>query len=229
MKRNVSLVVLALTAVGLLSCQRAIEQDSSISIVTPKSLESFNKAGSLEAVPAGATLCYLISVTGPNIPLAVPNTCSPPLGLLSSVVKGGDTIVLNVPRGSSRKFELYLHLPGTDSCPEITAPISSSLLASTYLIGSAKNVDINSDTVNLTITATFPGLSQNIAQQLSMPASCLPAAPSYQYLGLSVSSAQGKAISADASIKMEARIGRTQSAEVLTGTGYRLKVNAISQ
>ncbi len=225
-KRYVSLLLL-LASAGLLSCQRAIDEDSSISIVTPKTLDSLNKAGSLDAVPAGATLCYLISVTGPKIPPAVTNSCSPAFGLLSSVVKGGDTITVNVPRGSARKFELYLHLPGTDSCPEISAPLAASLLSSTYLIGSASNVDINSDNVSLTIKATFPGLSQNIAQQLNMASSCLPAAPGYQYLGLSVSSSQGKAVGTG--IKMEARIGRPHSADVLTGTNLKLKVNAISQ
>lgn len=208
-------------------CTRATKPNlSKLSIQTPRDAFSSEK-GSLQTMgtfPSGRKACYAVNITAGDIPAVTSASCSFPMGLTAGFVEEGQTIQLEVPRGENRKIELYAFLYPTgdnSSCPEFVKTLTPQQMASTYRVAVTGNVSMVEPEVTVEMQMDFPGVAQNISQQLGLPAGC--ATPQVNRLnGFTVSSS--KATATGGAIVMHGRVGRVTNAPVLTGTGIQLRV-----
>lgn len=227
----VFLVAVAISLIIQTSCTKKAENTGSsvISLNVPdvsssgKSSGPGQKVGSFAALPANRRACFGINILADDIPSLAGSTCSPKTGIVAGFVESGGTIQVEVPRGENRTFELYLYLMAdgeTAACPTMGKVFAAADLPKLYNLGSTSNVAIRNAVEDVTITASFPGLSQTVATTNSMPASCgaiaAPSAPANQR----VSTAAGVAVGGG--IKLVGRIGDVKGT-TLTGGGVRLK------
>lgn len=216
-------IAICLMTLILMGCQRPISDDvSKITIEVPKKLES---VGSLTALPAGRKACFGINVTGPGIPSQQANSCSPSTGVTAGFVESGQVIEASVPKGLARKIELlvYLQAVGQDlPCPKLNASFTPSQLLNTYRVASQDGVDLTASEVAVTMTMSFPGLSQHLAQELAMPAACIANASPANPPGFGVTAARGFA--SGTGVQLYGRVGATKNAPVLSGGGVKLYV-----
>ncbi len=206
------------------ACSRGVDKlasSSSVTIRTPNSLVSSGGAGTLVALPAGRAACYGINILG-----AGPDdysSCGPMMGIFEGFVPAGGAVTLDVPSKKTVKIQLFLYLKASGStspCPEFLPEIPASQIADTYLVGESANVYIDGGEMSVTINGTFPGVSQNIAQTLSLPASCTASSTSGP-TNFSVSA--GAQTMTGTGFNMTARAGKPMK-QVLTGTGFKMIV-----
>ncbi len=214
----------------LAGCDRGAKKDSSsIVIQAPNAGNPYTKTGgvgALAAMPTDRKVCYGVNVTAPDIAVTAPNECSFRAGLLAGFVEPGATVELSVPKGSGRKVELYAFLQAVGEnlpCPVLGPTLPADKLVSTYLVGVAEGINLQGDQVSVSIHASFPGLSQNIAQTLTFPSSCTAgAAPSAAHRSYFVSAATGTATGTG--LKLKYRAGGFPGHQVLSGSGIKLIV-----
>ncbi len=178
--------------------------------------------GSMAALPSDRKACYAVSVTGPGITMSPSHICAPPTGLRAGFVEPGAMIEMQVPKGKDRKIELFAFLqsPGQDlPCPVFAAIIPPSQLTSIYKIGSAFPVDTSNDVTVVEITADFPGLSNHLAQQLSLPMACTAQPGQQNPPGFSVT--LGRQIATGGGIKLIGGAGRPSRGRA-SGGGIQL-------
>jgi hypothetical protein len=100
---------------------------------------------------------------------------------------------------------------------------SKTQLVQTYLIATVSGVALQKDYEELSIDATFPGVTQFLSRQMNMPASCTEGVTP-------ISNPSGFSVSADARLQtgggyqLLGRVGQSTQGKVLTGTGYKLRV-----
>lgn len=217
------LILTIFLSVGAVGCQRKSADDrTTISIQAPQAENRQFKTGgigALSVMPSDRKACYGVNVTGTGIPTQQGSSCSPVSGVLGGFVEPGGNIEVEVPKGSGRKIELYAYLQGPGenvACPQLVPTLSTAQLQHTYLIGTANDIDANSDVVTVNITASFPGLNTNLAQQLSLPATCAPVIvenPPHSRIS------NGRQIASSAGYKLIGNIGRpVKSGSATAGT-----------
>lgn len=228
--RLITTVAIALIGLGSSACTKKNENSGSsvISLSVPdvggsaKGTNANQKVGSFAALPANRRACFGINVIADDIP-AIGTECSPKMGIVAGFVESGGTIQVEVPRGENRTFELYLYLlpdGETMSCPTMGKTFAAADLPKLYNLGSTPNIAIRNAVEEVTITASFPGLTQSLLATNSLPSSCgavaAPSTPPKQR----TSAASGVAIGG--SIKLIGRVGDVKGT-ALTGGGIRLK------
>lgn len=216
----------------LFGCSRGIQRNSSTSIVlqVPGASQNGSSVGALASLPANRKACFGLNITASDIG-SQPQTCGPNTGIVAGFVEPGGTIEVSVPKGSNRKFDLYLFLEAEGEnvpCPSMaTAWGGGVAIASTYLVGSIEGVELDDDVETLNIDATFPGTSTNLAQQLNLPSSCLPppvpipTVPPSSRFGVVI--ANGMATGGG--MKLIGRVGVGPGAITATGSVYTIKPN----
>lgn len=226
---RVRLFILILSLFAVTACNRAKPKTSStISIRAPGDPAFLGKSDtqSLATIPAGRKVCYGVTVTGPGITTNPPSTCNPNTGLIAGFVEANGLLELNVPRGTGRQIDLYLYLMNSGDngpCPKMNAAFSANELLQTYRIGSALNISLVNDVETVAIAADFPGVSSNLAQQLSLPASCtagavLPPNRAGFHISTSMQTATG------GGFKLLGRVGSAYDGNVLSNANYKLKI-----
>jgi hypothetical protein len=217
--------VVSLTLLGVMTivgCQRANERNaSSVIIQVPESGQTATSSVGVLTLPTNRKACYGVSITAPDIN-SHSASCSPNTGIVSGFVESGGTLEASVPRGTNRKIELFLYLQpeGADNpCPAMGSNMSGSNFLSTYLVGTASGINLQKDVESVTITASFPGLANNIAQQFNMPTSCLPS--SDRKSSANVSSAQGTIVGGG--MRLVGKVGRAASTPTTIGGGIKIK------
>lgn len=222
------LVMTIILSATLLACQRKVSGDlTTVSIQVPRAenhLQKTGGVGAMSTMPNDRKACYGINVTGPGIITQQGSSCSPVTGLLGGFVEPGSNVEVQVPKGTDRKIELYafLEAPGENvPCPQLVPNLSSSQLIHTYLIGTASAIDTSPDVVTVDITASFPGLSTNLAQQLSLPATCAPVAtdtsPHFRVTS-------GRQVSTGGGLKMIGVVGTTVQRGTASASGIKMLV-----
>jgi hypothetical protein len=219
-ERKLLLTTLIFLAVA---CGRGVnENSSSITIRAPTSLRPAG-VGTLVALPTNRTACYGINVKGAGS-ATVGNSCSPETGLLAGFVTSGQDIKAAVPKGLTISIELILFLApiGQTTCPALVPAFALDQLGSMYIVGTASNISTSENDTVVTIDATFPGLTQNIAEQLSMSPTCRAAARESIPNPNSISA--GAQTLSGTGVVMSARAGKPAQAIELTGTNVRMIV-----
>ena len=189
-----------------------------------QSPQNFGKVGTL-SLPAGRTACWGANITGEGVRGANASACSPATGVTAGYKPSGEEISAQVAKGQNRKIDLYVYLlpaGSTAACPGMAAVIPPAQLMDTYLVGSA-TADFVEDTTVVEITATFPGLSQNLAATHSMPATCtanagVPGTPPPFH------PSPAQAVVSDGTYTLRARVGIASLPGDLTNSSYRLKL-----
>ncbi len=173
-------------------------------------------------MPADRKACYGVNITGPGIN-ANSNSCGPTSGILAGFVEPGANIEVSLPRGTDRKIELYAFLQQVgqnNPCPGLGGNLPASQLINTYLIGSANNVDAVGDVTVVEITATLPGTTHHLAQDLSLPVTCTAGAQQNNLPGFHVSNGHG--VVTGGTYKIIGGVGRPVQAGVATAGPYKL-------
>jgi hypothetical protein len=185
--------------------------------------------GALATLPANRKACYAVNISATDIVGTPASTCSPKTGIVKGFVEAGQTIDVLVPKGAGRKIELYLFLGeegASAPCPVMNPVLTPAQLLNTYLVGTASDIAVQGETQTVEITASFPGVTNYLAQTLSMPATCTAGsviAPGANPKGLYLTS--GMTTAAGTTMKLKARIGSISgSGQVLTGSGHKLIV-----
>ncbi len=219
-------------AMMVAGCQRAKEQNvSSLVLQAPDPLlAAKSSVSAMGAPPSGRKACYGLSITAPDL-ASQTSSCSPQTGIVAGFVEAGGTLEASVPKGTNRKIDLYLFLQAegeNNPCPVMSQNLSGAGLRNTYLLGSVSGISILQEVETVTITANFPGLNAHLAQQLNLPATCLPTSrPISSAPGFSVSAAQGTITGSG--MKIIGRVGRATSGSSATATGYKIKANPAVQ
>lgn len=220
MLKSSSYVVALLGCAILVSgCQRKIEQNSIKMVIQAPQ----NKVGTFSTLPVGRKACFAVSITGNGINSIPASTCSPKSGIMAGYAESGQIIEAEVPSGLNRQIDLYLYLKESgdnSSCPSIGTKIASGQLKNTYFVGQAIGVATDKPVNDVTIQMNFPGESQNLAVQLSIPNSCLPNTASSPNFSIPTSAG----VASGTGYQLKARIGRPVHADILVGSGYKLNV-----
>lgn len=146
----------------------------------------------------------------------------PAFGALAGFVESGGLLDLTVPRGTNRQIELYLFLMNAGdngACPGL-GKFTSSYFSNIYKVASLSNVTLSKSVEVVEIDAVFPGETQNLAVQMSIPATCTAGAPPNPY-GFSIS-ATSETVT-NGSISLTGHIGSAPVASVTNG-GVTLNV-----
>ncbi len=217
----VRLLVLTSFSIIALGCSRPISESSfsTVSIQMPKGL---NKLGALAAMPGDRKACYGINVTGPNIPTRKGNICSPVTGIIAGFAEPGAVLETQVPKGRDRKIELLAFLQDVGQnipCPLFGAAMSVKQITNTYSVATVFNVDMSGDVTVVEMTADFPGTSNHIAQQQSLPLSC-GSADGPNIPGFHVSA--GSETATGGGFRMVSRTGRPAGRQTASGGGFRM-------
>lgn len=197
---------------------------STITIQLPSKQTTTQKVGAFSALPANRKACFGVNVLAGDIKETPASTCSPRTGIIAGFAEAGQTLEVTVPRGDGRDFELYMYLMAENdngACPAMLAPFSPTQISKIYYLGAATNVGLHSDTVDVTINATFSSLANTIANQNSYPASCTVADATQTVPRFHVSS--GAQVATGGAMKLSARIGKTVSGPSASGGGMRIE------
>lgn len=211
--------LLVLCSFVLFGCQRKVDQSRSSIIIKAPNTQS--KVGAFAALPANRKACFGVSVSGPGI-IGSADSCTVQTGVIGGFVESGKNIELSVERGSQRKIQLFLYLlpeNSIDSCPVVTGQIPKSYLSALYLVGSVENLELTQDTQTVEIIYDFPGISQTLASQLTLPTSC-GVGPTTGSGNYSVS--MDERVVSNANHTLRARVGKPIPGKVSTGGGYTL-------
>lgn len=214
-------------------CNRGDSAGSSrIRIQVPKSLSGFAKSGSvsaMEVLPTGRKVCWGATIRGSGLSdLAAGDVCALKAGLTMGFVEAGGILEAAVPRGADRRVDLFAFIQPTGSnepCPNFNVRLPSFVLVNTYAMGFQDKIDMTGTETQVTIAASFPGLSSNIASTAAMPAACTSGnvARGVPFNGHISSGAN--VVQATSGFKLKAKIGRTvQSGQAVSSTGYKLLV-----
>jgi len=216
-------------------CKRS-PVDGSSSVIRIQAPHSFGKGVNQSlsgGMPTDRKACYGVIVNGSGIAVATANSCSLTSGIVAGFAEPGAQLAVEVPKGPSRTIDLYAFLQdvGQDlPCSTFSASLSATQLLKTYKIGSATNINMFDNEVVVEITASFPGLSQNIAVQNSMSVSCTNIAggsvakpPFHVSAGAGLAIQQGQTLATGYSIKARLGMG-APTRETSSVSGYKIKV-----
>jgi hypothetical protein len=182
--QKVIIKILALSLLGLAACQRANKEDassiSSVSIAFPtvqqfaasQSKTMSQSVGAL-AVVDYSKMCLSVQASGAGIvPTEGLASCDWRKGVVSAVAIPGQTIELEVPKGTNRTFDVYGYLRDntTDACPTVPAVMTSAVLAKTYLLGRTIGVELSQAQATVNIQLSLPQDTNTVVSQLSLPA-----------------------------------------------------------
>lgn len=138
-----------------MGCTRPENASSKISIKTPGA-QAIRAAA---AFPPGKKVCYGVNVTGVGIVGGAGLTCSGS-GISAGFVPENSELIVEVPKGSKREFELFVFLAEpADNCPEFSTSLDKLKLFST---GKAV-ADTEAAEMSLEIQSVFPGATNSLA------------------------------------------------------------------
>ncbi len=205
------------------ACSRPSGEKSYLRIQAPNSQalskSSFN---ALSSIPSNRKACYGVNVTAADLPTES-TVCSPNMGIVAGFVEENQIIEVEVPRGSKRKIDLYLYLlpaGNNGACPTFNKKLENLEISSTFIMGSAIDVELNQDKQTVSIDMEFPGLSAHIGQQLALPTTCQGNSAHERNTGFHLSTSQG--IATGGSIRLHGRIGRPTPGTTATGGSIKL-------
>lgn len=177
----------------------------------------------MAAMPSDRKACYGVVIS--NGDLANTNgQCSPKGSIFIGFVEPGSIIEREVDKGKGRTVELFAFLQNVgqnDPCPQMGANLPPAQVNNTYRLGSVENVDMTADVTDITITASFPGVANTIAQELALPAACTSSgtvAASPANFGIS----SGRSVATGTGYTLIGGFGKPAAGQVATGTGFKL-------
>lgn len=164
MKTSVKFIIVALSIPFFAACVRPNAELTKVSIKTP-TLDLGNGAQGV-ALPSGKKVCYGVNVTGPGIADSKSTpTCEVSVGVFSGWVAEGKSLNVEVPKGESRQFDLFVYLAeaGTE-CPAFaTSQLSGADASRVIPSGKTAGVNLMADSATVKIELNFPGAQASIA------------------------------------------------------------------
>ncbi len=120
--------------------------------------------------PSGYTLCFAVNVMADDIPGTQLNSCTPKVALHAGFVPENQEMVLMVPQGTGRKFEIFSYLSQDGTCPATATQTDLEAIdySRVYAVGEASNIEISGADVPISITANFPGSDHNLEADLGL-------------------------------------------------------------
>jgi hypothetical protein len=220
--------ILFCVSFAILGCQREGKKNSSsISIVVPPAANSHNKTGgigSMSTMPSDRKACYGVIISGPGLTPQPANACSPPAAIRAGFVEPGATIEISVPKGSNRTVELFafLQASGLDQpCPAFNPSLSAAQIAATYKLDSVSSIDMSGEVTRVTLNANFPGVANNYAVAMGLPATCTADSASPGNPNFSISN--GRGVASNGAITLYGAVGRPVSGMSASNGAMTLK------
>lgn len=204
-----------------ISCHRPQQEGSTVSIQIPSAAQ-FAKRMKQENLAASTIdytkLCFGVNVKGPGISASPASSCDIERGVFEgqSVAHGGE-IVIQVPVGDNREFEVYgfLRNSASDQCPDIV-PGWNWPTNKIYFLGSKSGVSVSPPTTDVSISITLPDEYHNLAIARGWPNSCGGAPQIVK--GFSGKVLVGSKRLSSTNFRMKAHISEKQQEPVLTGS-----------
>lgn len=221
------LVLIFMGSFCALGCQRDMSGGrSTLSIQVPAAANTLNKSGGVGAMatmPAGRKACYGVVVSGGGLN-DHSATCGPKGSVFAGFVEPGGTVSVSLDKGKGRTVELFAFLENAGQdvpCPQLGPNLPAAQILNTFKVGSVSNVDMTAEVTEITITASFPGLSNTIAQELALPTSCSSSSTAGAGPpGFSISS--GRSAATGTGYTLLGGFGKPVNGQVATGTGFKL-------
>lgn len=171
-------LVFALLGLILASCTRdesASTDNSTIEIQTPKRGSANMRAVALgQPLPTDKRVCYAVNVSGSGVSGDLSNACISGIQQVAGFVTEGESLTLSVPKGSARKFQVYLYLTDINSsCPAWNETFKANLSSydKLYKVAEVEGVELVRDEEVIEMTVSFPGLANSVGL-LSEKADC---------------------------------------------------------
>lgn len=222
---------LAIAVPVLAGCTRPEAESTDVRILLPSASQA-QKVSSLAAVPY-ARLCFVANVRGDGIQAKV-SACKVGNGIVSEPRAPGEEIVVQVPVGEKRVFEIYGFLRDavTDTCPPFASPGDASPVEKIYFLGKSEEQNIAPATKEVVVTIALPETSQHVAAQLGWPASCL--AGGTTTVPATAEGLRGRFVPAQATLtganfKLHGRLNYGEESKALTGSQFQLRGRLKSQ
>lgn len=176
----------------------------------------------MAAMPSNRKACYGVVISGGGLD-DHSATCGPKGSLFLGFVEPGQVITADLEKGKGRTIELFAFLESVgqnDPCPQFGPNLSSQQAINTFKVGKADFVDMTADTTEVTITASFPGTNNHIAQELSLPASCVGSVTGENPPGFSISS--GRSFATGTGYTLKGGVGKSSAGQTATGSGFKV-------
>lgn len=175
---NTLTVILACLWIG--GCTRSTDNLGEIEIKLPPHPSISEKSTNYFVQRTLPTFCYILNVTGSGISSEVPN-CRPSLGTHTSFLEPLSTATVEVEKGSDRSIELFGYIARTgETCASIQGDFKDVPLNRLYRLAGVKGVNIDRETVTVTLTVAFPGVPTHLGLQDSMESSCYSSLPAVE-------------------------------------------------
>jgi hypothetical protein len=177
---------LILTFVFLGACSAKQNSSSSLTLTLPTAEQLKAKSQTAQKISSSdidwLKACFMVSVTGSNIPDTAQNKCQVPSGIFAGSVapsistdKVSQLKIDQVPKGAARKIELFAYFRSSASTACKTyASVNELDPGSVASLGSTV-VDINSDVQTVDLDISLPAVGQTLVTQYNLPAICTAA------------------------------------------------------
>jgi hypothetical protein len=225
-------IIVLLNLIALTACYRVQDDSSKVSIQIPTA----SQFGKMQNVSASVIdynlLCFAVNVKGPGITTSGANSCDIDRGLFEGQTKApGEELVIDVPGGDGRIFEVYAFLKNnsSQSCPIVgKGDWGGWYTNKIYLVGSKEGVTISPPLSTVEIKITLPDSSQNLAAVHSWAPTCLGSAPVVVPTPTVAGGTQGHIVVgakelSSTNYKMRARVADKNIEQELVGPNYRFK------
>ena len=200
------------------ACSRKQELDTSVHFTTPGHPNLLARSMNQTLAAGTPTFCYFVNITGPGIPSSA-GACSPAQGINAGFIPPSTSIAFTVPKGSGRTVEVFGYLAGAGQTCDGSKSLSSVPLNRLFRMGRDTGVDMSSDTVNVDITVSFPGVTQNYGIQERLAVACLAGLPAIPLDGGGV----GTAVQYGSQYVVKGQIGLGLTSNVLvSGSVYKV-------
>jgi len=200
-------------------------QIPSASVLASRKTEAKEAKATSQSLTSYSQMCFYVNAVGPGLVSPRPR-CEMQKGIFSAPALPGSQIVLSVPTGTDRVFEVYGYERANidEACPRISEGIPSHVLKKFYLLGKSSPVELKDAEANVEILVQLPQSQNNLVAQLRLPADCFGSAGFGDFGGLKAAtySRQGN------HFKIQSQISSIQGLEV-KGTSFNIKARVRAQ
>lgn len=169
-------------------------------------------------------VCFIVNVTASDLNKPSQATCDVPIGIFRGSVAPGEGISLEVPKGNSRKLEIftYMRASSTAECPRLVDGFESLDRTKIVRVGEVSSFDTQVPEVTLEVSLSVPASGASIISQYQLPASCDKRPPPG---GGASRIANGHIRQQGGSFKVEGSVSGRSNEVMLNGSNFKMRLS----
>ena len=204
-------------------CSKKAADTSTVILQFTDNSSSSQKVGSLSVGLQDA--CFIANIKGEGIISSKAGSCDVEVGVFGGSVDKNGTLTLTVPRGNSRKLEIYAYFRASTAvpCPALDKGFGNLDRTLVAKVGENPSFNIDQPEVTVPVTVSAPAAGVNVGTQFSMPATCIASNTTTPKSTRGISAGGGRLMST--SFVLDGRINGVQKEARLSSTSHRLQMS----